>query len=251
MRNPRIYAAGALTPGATLALEDQAANHVARVLRMQSGQALTLFNGDGLDYQAELTEVGKRQVSVRILEPRQAAPESPLQVTLGQVISRGDRMDYAIQKSVELGATRLVPLVSERCEVRLQGDREDKRLRRWQQVAISAAEQSGRARITDIAPVEALEGWVGALRDTPGTTRKLVLHHHSEQPLTALDRPEHLILLIGPEGGLTDSEVTAARAAGFLPTAFGSRVMRTETAPVAALAVCQWLWGDWQTGAGT
>lgn len=246
MRIPRIYTPDQLVPGTRTELGEQAANHVARVLRMQPGQMLVLFNGDGRDYQAELAQVGKRQVSVSIGEARPAAPESPLRVTLGQVISRGDRMDYAIQKSVELGASAIVPLVSERCEVKLQGDREDKRLRRWQQVAISAAEQSGRARVTEISAVQDLENWVGSLQKSPDSTRKLVLHHHSEQPLASLDRPDHLILLIGPEGGLTDTEVEAARAAGFLPTAFGGRVMRTETAPVAALAVCQWLWGDWQ-----
>jgi 16S rRNA (uracil1498-N3)-methyltransferase len=246
VRIPRIYTAAELASGAIVALGDQAANHVARVLRMQAGQALVLFNGDGRDYQARLTQVGKRQVEAVIDGVRPAAPESPLRVTLGQVISRGDRMDYAIQKCVELGASEVVPLLSERCEVKLQGDREDKRLKRWQQVAVSAAEQSGRARITGIASIQSLESWVGSLTETATGTHKLVLHHHSEQPLAQLAKPDHLILLIGPEGGLTEAEVAAARSAGFLPTAFGGRVMRTETAPVAALAVCQWLWGDWQ-----
>lgn len=247
MRIPRIYTTNELIKGSILTLDDQAASHVARVLRMQPGQTLVLFNGDGLDYQAELIQVGKRQVEALITEPHPAAPESPLRITLGQVISRGDRMDYAIQKSVELGASKIVPLVSERCEVRLQGDREDKRLRRWQQVAISAAEQSGRAVVTDIGAVRRLEDWVKADQDAFGDARKLVLHHHSEQPLMGFAKPDHLVLLIGPEGGLTSAEVDMARTAGFSPTAFGGRVMRTETAPVAALAVCQWLWGDWQS----
>tara|TARA_R100000322_G_scaffold145169_1_gene101315 strand:+ start:1024 stop:1773 length:750 start_codon:yes stop_codon:yes gene_type:complete len=244
LRIPRIYSDQALSTGAKVELDPQAGNHVARVLRMQAGQKIVLFNGDGNDYVAELTQADKKRVEVVVESQRSVASESPLRVTLGQVISRGDRMDYAVQKSVELGASKIVPLVSERCEVKLQGDREDKRLRRWQQVAISAAEQCGRARLTEIAPLQRLSDWLPALADDG--SRKLVLHHHSEQPLAQLDRPSHLILLVGPEGGLTPGEVDAARSAGFVPTAFGPRVLRTETAPAAALAVCQWLWGDWQ-----
>ena len=246
LRIPRIHTPQELAPGVKIALDEHAANHVARVLRMQPGQAFLLFNGDGLDYPAEIVEVSKRLVEVSITGTAPAAPESPLRVTLGQVISRGERMDYAIQKSVELGANTIVPLVSERCEVRLQGDREDKRLRRWQQLATSAAEQCGRARITTIAPIQQLPAWLGSTADAGQATSKLVLHHHSEQPLTHVERPQHLMLLIGPEGGLAEHEVDAARQAGFIPTAFGTRVLRTETAPIAALAVCQWLWGDWQ-----
>lgn len=244
MRIPRIYIEQTLTAGAEVKLDSQAGNHVARVLRMQPGHKLVLFNGDGADYAAELTQTDKRNVVVRVDEASSATPESPLHVTLGQVVSRGERMDFAIQKSVELGANKIVPLISERCEVRLQGDREDKRLRRWQQVAISAAEQCGRAHLTEIAPLQRLDDWLTT--SASESARRLVLHHHSEQPLTQLDRPSRLILLIGPEGGLTEAEVATARAVGFLPTAFGPRVLRTETAPVAALAVCQWLWGDWQ-----
>lgn len=246
MRIPRIYTPAALSEGITLGLDEQAANHVARVLRMQPGQALVLFNGDGRDYRAELLGIAKRDVEVVVHGAQPAAPESPLEVTLGQVMSRGDRMDFAIQKSVELGATRIVPLFSERCEVKLKGDREDKRLRHWQQIAISAAEQCGRARITEIAPVRTLDHWLESTAGTGTDSLKLVLHHHSERPLATLERPGHLFLLIGPEGGLSEAEVAAARQAGFVPTALGDRVMRTETAPVAALAVCQWLWGDWQ-----
>lgn len=152
-------------------------------------------------------------------------------------------MDYAIQKSVEMGVARITPLVSERCEVKLKGDREDKRLRHWQQVAISAAEQCGRARVPDIEPVATLADWFAV---TGNEDLRLVLHHRTPQSLAGLDRPQTLALLVGPEGGLSDEEIQAAEAAGFLPAALGPRVLRTETAPVAALAICHWLWGDGQ-----
>ncbi|WP_148863991.1 16S rRNA (uracil(1498)-N(3))-methyltransferase [Marinobacter fonticola] len=245
MRIPRIYSPVALAAGSEVDLEDQAANHVGRVLRMQTGQQIELFNGDGHDYPATLTDVSKKRVQVRLGKPVANVSESPLQVHLGQVVSRGDRMDYAIQKSVEMGVDRITPLVSERCEVKLKGDREDKRLRHWQQVAISAAEQCGRARVPAIEPVSTLADWFAA---TEATDLRLVLHHRTAQSLAGLAKPETLALLVGPEGGLSDEEIQAAEEVGFLPAALGPRVLRTETAPVAALAVCHWLWGDGQAG---
>lgn len=243
MRIPRIYSPVALAAGSEVELDDQAASHVGRVLRMQAGQQIELFNGNGHDYPATLTDVNKKHVRVRIGEPAANISESPLQVHLGQVLSRGDRMDYAIQKGVEMGVARITPLVSERCEVKLKGDREDKRLRHWQQVAISAAEQCGRARVPDIEPVSTLADWFAATGDTD---LRLVLHHRTAQSLGGLDKPQTLALLVGPEGGLTEEEIQAAEEAGFLAAALGPRVLRTETAPVAALAICHWLWGDGQ-----
>jgi len=242
MRNPRIYTPQSLSVGETLALDDNAANHVGRVLRMRAGDELRLFNGDGRDYSATLADVGKRTVMVQIAEQRPAAAESPLKVHLGQVMSRGDRMDYAVQKATELGVHQITPLHSERCEVRLSGDRQEKREGHWQQVVISACEQSGRAVVPEIAPIRRLTDWVTEV----DAEIKLVLHHHCAIPLEQREPPASVALLIGPEGGLTEAEVAAARDAGFLPVAFGSRVFRTETAPVAALAVLQWLWGDFR-----
>lgn len=241
MRVPRIFTPSALSVGQQHELDETAANHVVRVLRMQAGQPLILFNGDGHDYTAVLDKVGKRDASVRIDSAIPIASESPLHIILGQVISKGDRMDYAVQKSVEMGVSAIVPLVSERCDVRLKGDREDKRVRHWQQVASSAAEQCGRARVPDIAAIENLTDW---LQQLPEHDLGLVLHHRTTQSLTSLPRPGRLIILIGPEGGLTEAEIAAAEAAGFMATTLGPRVLRTETAPVAAMAVCQWLWGD-------
>ncbi|MFE8070864.1 16S rRNA (uracil(1498)-N(3))-methyltransferase [Marinobacteraceae bacterium S3BR75-40.1] len=243
MRIPRIYTPAPLTSGQALTLDDNAANHVGRVLRMKPEQAVTLFNGDGMEYHAVLESVDKRQVTAHIqsAEPNQA--ESPLSITLGQVISRGDRMDFAVQKSVEMGVTRIVPLVSERCEVRLKPDREAKRIRHWRQVAISAAEQCGRSRVPQIDEVCALDDWFDTAADHD---LKLVLHHRSEHSLDHWQQPASVALMIGPEGGLSPGEIETALKRGFHPATLGPRVMRTETAPVAAMALLQWLWGDWQ-----
>lgn len=241
MRIPRIFTDSALSPGARCELDDNAAQHVGRVLRMQTGQSLLLFNGDGQDYTATITETGKKRVEVEVADSQVNPTESNLQIVLAQTLSKGDRMDYAVQKAVEMGVTRIVPLTTERCDVKLKGDREEKRLRHWQMVAISAAEQCGRARVPEITPVMQLGEW---LSDASRCDLKLVLHHRTEQSLGSLTKPASVALMIGPEGGLTDEEIATAEHAGFLPVALGPRVLRTETAPVAALALCQWLWGD-------
>nr|WP_297397597.1 16S rRNA (uracil(1498)-N(3))-methyltransferase [uncultured Marinobacter sp.] len=241
MRIPRIYTDSALREGATAELDENAALHVGRVLRMQPGQELRLFNGDGNDYPATITSANKKNVEVQVGTPDANPTESPLDIILGQALSKGDRMDYAVQKAVEMGVTRIVPLTTERCDVKLKGDREDKRLRHWQSVAISAAEQCGRARVPDILPVMTVTEWLEHTRDCEV---RLVLHHRTEQSLDALTKPTRVALMIGPEGGLSADEISQAESEGFLPVALGPRVLRTETAPVAAMALCQYLWGD-------
>ena len=240
MRIPRIFTDSPLAVG-QCQLDDNAANHVGRVLRMQAGQALQLFNGDGQDYRATITEAGKKHVQVEVQEAAENETESPLRVVLAQTLSKGDRMDYAVQKAVEMGVSEIVPLTTERCDVKLKGDREDKRLRHWQQVAISAAEQCGRARVPDIQPVMTVQQWLEHAR---ACDLRLVLHHRTERSLNTLEKPSSIALMIGPEGGLTAEEIALAEDNGFLPVALGPRVLRTETAPVAAIALCQWLWGD-------
>lgn len=242
MRNPRIFTSATLQEGQTVDLDDSSAHHVGKVLRMQAGQPLVLFNGDGANYPAELDDVGKKRVSARVLAREASTCEPRLKIVLGQVISKGDRMDYAVQKSTELGVDTIVPLTSERCDVRLKGDREDKRIRHWQQVAISAAEQCGRATVPQVMALASLNDWLTA---SEACDLRLVLHHRTEQALSTLLPPEQgIALLVGPEGGLSESEIEAAREHGFLPAAMGPRVLRTETAPVAAITLCQWLWGD-------
>ncbi|NVK39693.1 MAG: 16S rRNA (uracil(1498)-N(3))-methyltransferase [Oceanospirillaceae bacterium] len=241
MRIPRCYEPQPLQTGESLLLGDSNVQHLARTLRMRAGDAVQLFNGDGRDYAATLLEVDKRRVLARIDGAEDSHREPLLHVHIGQCLSRGERMDYAVQKATETGMSRMTPLFSERCEVKLNSERQDKRLRHWHQVAVSACEQSLRCSVPDIAAPEPLLDWVQNVE----ADLKLVLHHHSARPLGELPAPSSVALLIGPEGGLSEAEVEAATAAGFQPVCFGPRVLRTETAPVAALAILHYLWGDW------
>ncbi|WP_313326361.1 MULTISPECIES: 16S rRNA (uracil(1498)-N(3))-methyltransferase [Pseudomonas] len=220
-------------------LPEAQAHYIGRVLRMAPGDAVQLFDGSGQEYLGELLEVGKKSVRVTLAQALPGQAESPLHVHLGQGLSRGERMDWAIQKATELGASVITPIVSERCEVRLKDERADKRLAHWRQVAISACEQCGRSTVPTIHSPVLLADWLKA-RDE---ALKLVLHPVAE-PLTSHARPASLAFLIGPEGGLSDVEVEQAKAAGFHAARLGPRVLRTETAPVVALAVAQQLWGD-------
>lgn len=206
---------------------------------MAEGDALQVFDGSGMEFRGTLLEVGKKRVTVRLDESFAGQVESPLQIHLGQGLSRGERMDWAIQKATELGVSEITPIFSERCEVRLKDERADKRLMHWRQVAISACEQCGRSRVPVIHPPLLLADWIKQTQ----AELKLVLHPVAE-PLVSHAKPASLAFLIGPEGGLSDAEVEQAHGAGFLPARLGPRVLRTETAPVVALAVAQQLWGD-------
>ncbi|AKA21860.1 16S rRNA (uracil(1498)-N(3))-methyltransferase [Pseudomonas chlororaphis] len=220
-------------------LPEAQAHYIGRVLRMAEGDALQLFDGSGHEFRGTLLEVGKKRVVVRLDESFAGQVESPLRIHLGQGLSRGERMDWAIQKATELGVNDITPIFSERCEVRLKDERADKRLAHWRQVAISACEQCGRSRVPVIHPPVLLADWIKQTQ----ADLKLVLHPVAE-PLESHAKPATLAFLIGPEGGLSDAEVAQAQDAGFLPARLGPRVLRTETAPVVALAVAQQLWGD-------
>ncbi|MFN3581107.1 MAG: 16S rRNA (uracil(1498)-N(3))-methyltransferase [Pseudomonas sp.] len=239
MRVSRFYLSAPLTEGEVV-LEADLAHYVSRVLRLNVGAAVQLFNGSGVEWPGELLEVGKRQVRVRLQPSIPGLPESPLRIHLGQSMSRGDRMDWAIQKATELGANEITPLQTERCEVRLQGERADKRQAHWQQVAISACEQCGRSKVPTVHAPMALEDWLANLQ----AELKLVLHHRTPQRLDQLTKPSSLAVLIGPEGGLSDAEIASAEKQGFQSACFGPRVLRTETAPIVALSLAQQLWGD-------
>ena len=239
MASPRIYTAQPLSPGVDIRLETGPSQHLARALRRAPGDPLVLFNGDGLAYPAEITAIERKLVTVRVGAAEATDVESPLAIHLGVVVSRGERMDWVIQKSTELGVASIAPLYSARGGVRLAGDRADKKRQHWQRVAISACEQCGRNRVPDIGTPAELEDWIG---DNQSNLR-LVLHHRSAGALP--DRtPDDIALLVGPEGGLAAAEIVAARAGGWLPLALGPRVLRTETAPLAALAILQARWGD-------
>ncbi len=243
MPNPRFYVPVALAAPASLALPEAAAHHAARALRLRNGDAVTLFNGQGGEYAARITAIGKHDVTVTIERHDPVERESPLQVTLVQAVSSGERMDLTIQKAVELGVSRIVPVESERCVVRLKGERAEKRMAHWQQVAISACEQCGRNRIPEVRTIAPLDAWLAA--EAPDAQRWMLLPG-AETALRDLPRPQQPIeLLVGPEGGLTEAEADAARRAGYQPVRLGPRVLRTETAAPALLAALQALWGDY------
>jgi len=243
MRNIRIHLDHPLAAGSELELPAQAAEHVARVLRMNPGDPLTLFNGDGCDYQAVILAVGKRDVAVRVERGEAVANESPLRLTLAQGVARGEKMDLIVQKATELGVARIVPLLTERAEVKLDAARADKRVAHWRAVAASACEQSGRARLPRIEPVQPLRAWLDSLA-TDGAQRLALLPDGGLRPNALRFAEAGGLLVVGPEGGLGERDVAALQAAGFAGLRLGPRILRTETAGLAALAVLQALHGD-------
>ena len=243
MRTIRIYVDATLAPGQPLLLPAQAGEHVARVLRMAEGDPLVLFNGDGHDYPATITALGKREVQVAVGNGRAVAGESPLRLTLAQGVARGEKMDLIVQKATELGVACIAPLLTERSEVRLDPARAEKRLAHWRAVAASACEQSGRARLPDILPAQPLDAWLAGL--TGDAALRLALLPEGDQSLRSLTpAPSGAMLVVGPEGGLGERDVSALRGADFIGLALGPRVLRTETAGLAALAALQALHGD-------
>lgn len=219
------------------------AHHVARVLRLAVGEAVTLFDGEGAEYSAVIARIAKSGVTLNVGQRRAVDRESPLQVVLAQAISGGERMDYSVQKAVELGVARIQPLASERSVVRLDSARAEKRVAHWQAVAIAACEQCGRNRVPEVLPVLSLSAWLE--RGTQHDGAQVMLSPQAQANLRDLARPsERVTLLAGPEGGLSPQEQRDARAAGFTAVRLGPRVLRTETAAVAALAAMQVLWGD-------
>ncbi|MTW22385.1 16S rRNA (uracil(1498)-N(3))-methyltransferase [Allochromatium palmeri] len=242
MRLIRLYLDLDLTPGVELDLPSAQARHAVQVLRLDRDAPLVLFNGDGYDYPARLIEVGRERARVLIESRGDPEPESRLDIHLALGISKGERMDFAIQKAVELGVTRITPLFTRRAQVRLDGARLDKRLEHWRGVVVSACEQSGRRRLPALEPALELETWL----ESPHTGG-LLLDPLAERALPALSAPASgLTLLIGPEGGLDPREREAARCHGFQGVRLGPRILRTETAPLAAIAVIQALWGDFR-----
>lgn len=241
MRISRIYHPDTLTPQTDINLSADASNHLARVLRAQIGQKVSLFNGDGYDYSAEISQISKKQVSVTILDKTQNQTESLLKLHLGQVISRGDRMDFTIQKSVELGVSEITPLISERCGVKLNAERMAKKVEQWQKIAISACEQSGRAFVPKVNPVIQLSSWLNQSFDGV----RVNLHPYAKHGISGLTLPSSQVqLLIGPEGGLSDDEINQAREQHFIDVLMGPRVLRTETAGLAAISLLQSYFGD-------
>lgn len=239
MRVIRAFVDLPLAVGARIALPEDAAGHLVRVLRLGPGDACMLFNGDGRDYDARIASVSKKSVEADIDSAREAGNESPLRIVLVQGIPRGEKMDWILQKATELGVTGFVPVHGERGEVRLDGERAEKRLRHWHSVVISACEQSGRARIPGVAAPRAL---ADALADLPAT--RLLLDPEAAQPLPSRIEGDACAIAIGPEGGWSPADIATLEAAGFIGARLGPRVLRTETAGIAAVAALQARAGD-------
>lgn len=244
MRVPRLYTSRSLETGQAIELDEDASNYLGKALRLRPGDALRLFNDSGHEYAAEISEFSRRAVRVQIQERFSPAVESPLTISLGLGVSKGDRMDIAVQKACELGVKHIFPLTTRYCDVRLDDERAAKRVAHWQKIAISASEQSGRVCVARVHPIQSLDAWVGV---APGDL-KLVAHPGGETPLKALHSgPHSLALLVGPEGGLHENEVETAVSHGFHRLALGPRILRTETAPLVAISLLQHVWGDLST----
>ena len=241
MRVPRIYTAQPLKTNTLVHLDKDASRYLGSVLRMSKGQSVVLFNGQGGEFQGELVNLTKNQATVSVIQSKTEDRESPLKVHLVIGISRGERMDWVIQKATELGVTEITPVFTERTEVKLSGPRLEKKQHHWQQIAISACEQSHR----NIVPIVHGCSALSSLLEVNLEGFKIVLHHRTDTKLHAMDKPnQRVILLVGPEGGLSDNEIKLAESKDYNPLMLGPRVLRTETAPLAAISIMQSLWGD-------
>ncbi len=247
MRLTRIFVDAPLAIGLQVVLPEAAAAHLLRVLRARVGDTCVLFNGDGQDYDARVTAIGKRDASARVLAAQAIDNESPLRITLVQGIARGEKMDWILQKATELGVSAIVPVSSERSEVRLAGDRVDKRIAHWRSVLVSACEQCGRARVPRLDPPQALSE---ALPGLPQHGLRLLLDPAATQSLATIAHTGgHAVdmaiaVAVGPEGGWSPRDRDALRHAGFTGVRLGPRVLRTETAGIAAIAALQLRFGD-------
>ena len=240
MRIHRVHTDQAMEPGGNLTISGSRAHYLNRVLRVVPGQAIVLFNGDGHDYVADIVRPGRNELILAVNSRLPAASESGLKITVVQALSRGERMDQTLQKCTELGVTAFQPLISERVEVRLKEDKLSRRIRHWQGVVISACEQSGRAVIPIVREPLQLSAWLAPA--TPCS--RLVLEPGADKPLAGEEHTDPLELVVGPEGGFTASEMDSMCSKGVRAVSLGPRVLRTETAAPAAVAVLQALSGD-------
>lgn len=238
---PRFYVDFALSPDSVVELPDNVVRHL-NVLRVKNTEEIVLFNGNGKSYPALPEVLEKRRASVRILREETTDNESPLNITLVQAVSAAERMDFTLQKSVELGVAEIRPIISERCVVRLSGERAEKRVARWQEIVVSACEQSGRNIVPKVLP---LTTYAQALQQLPQETTKLLMSLNRAQKLSDVQpQSGKVVFMVGPEGGWTEKEEQQAFDAGFQSVTLGKRVLRTETASLAAIAAMQTLWGD-------
>lgn len=244
MRVSRLYVSAELASGKTIELDEDCGHYIRTVLRLKKDNQIIVFNGNGGEYACTVAEISRKTVLLNVGQWDDRSIESPLQITLGLGISRGDRMDLSVQKAVELGANHITPLLTERCQVQFKGEKKPQRLLHWQKIVQHATEQSGRTVLPTLPEILHLSDW---LVDQQGL--KLFLDPYAQQTLAELT-PEtpHVTLLTGPEGGFADQERELAKAAGFIPVRLGPRILRTETASLAALAAVQMCWGDFGKG---
>lgn len=242
MRIPRIYTAQDLRIGREVLLPEQAGEHAVRVLRLERGHPLILINGDGREYDAELASLAKRAVTAVVTTAREVDRETRLRLTLAQSIARGEKMDWILQKATELGVSHIVPLVTERTEVKLDEERAERRMAHWSSVIESACEQCGRTALPTLAAPQRLDRWLASLE---GNDVRCALIPEGETSLKDISSVgDGVVVVIGPEGGLSDQDIAMLKHAKFLGLKLGPRILRTETAGIAALAALQALYGD-------
>src|SRR5437867_3310169 len=237
---PRFFAPVRLSPGVEIDLPERVARHCA-VLRLHRGDTVVLFNGEGGEFSAQLTRVSRGDARAHVISRQTPERESPLAIALAQCVSSGDRMDATLQKSTELGVSSILPIASERSVVRLSSDRAERRVAHWRNVVIAACEQCGRNRVPEVAAIIDLDAFLGR---AASDGLQLLLAADADRDLKQLEPPGKVTLLVGPEGGLAPEERQRAERRGFIPVRFGPRVLRTETAPLAAIAAMQAMWGD-------
>lgn len=243
MANLRFYSNSALAINATAVLSESAAAHATKALRLSVGDKVVLFNGDGFDYSCTLTEIKKHTATAQVHSAKQIDSESFLNITLLQGISSGDRMDLTIQKAVELGVKEIQPINTQRSVVKLNAERAEKRTEHWQNIVISACEQSGRAFVPEVLAPIMLDKWLS--QNSHGNETRILLNPVGAKRLAEMTKPSAKIeLLIGAEGGLSSAEIALAVSQGFQSIVLGPRILRTETAALTAISVMQGLWGD-------
>jgi 16S rRNA (uracil1498-N3)-methyltransferase len=237
MNAPRLHCETPLHAGAALALPDAAARH-AQVLRLQPGDAATLFDGRGGEWSARIAAMGRREVTVEVLGHDAVERELPFAVTLALAMPAGERMDFVVEKATELGVAAIQPLLAERSVLRLAGERATKRIAHWQAIAVAACEQCGRNRVPVVHPVQSLRDWLGALASPATGERRWLLGWADAKPLASVldEPPADTLVLSGPEGGFGKDEEAAARLRAFAPVTLGARVLRADTAPLATIA---------------
>lgn len=244
MRTTRGYIDQTLAVDQDVVLTDELASHLTRVLRLRSGDALQLYNGDGREFRAVLTSLERKRTVARVEAEVTPLPESPLRLTLAQGLCRGEKMDLVLQKATELGVHAIQPLTTERTEVRLDAEREARRMGHWQQVLASASEQCGRATLPTLSAPQSLPTWLAQRKAAAGDGLALMLDPEGDVQLRDLAAPTAAVLAVGPEGGFSDNERALMQRMGFRTLRLGPRILRTETAGLAAVAVLQSHWGD-------